>query len=215
MVGYAGSRWDMLDHGGISWWNMLDHGGICWIMAGDAGSWWDIMVEYAGSWLDMLDYGERRWIMVGYAGSWWDMLDNGRIRWIMVGYYGAIYWITVGYTGSWWDTLACDACARARSLADSSETLHYLRKFAFAPFCILPLGSVVCSLFHACCHVACYHSVPLSCAPPLQIFREVKLHSALSHEHVVKLYGAFQEGDQVVLVQEYADCGDLLCLLHR
>uniref|UniRef100_A0A7S3VP34 Protein kinase domain-containing protein n=1 Tax=Dunaliella tertiolecta TaxID=3047 RepID=A0A7S3VP34_DUNTE len=48
-----------------------------------------------------------------------------------------------------------------------------------------------------------------------QIFREVKLHSSLSHEHVIKLYGAFQQADQVVLVQEFANMGDLFTLLHR
>jgi len=48
-----------------------------------------------------------------------------------------------------------------------------------------------------------------------QIFREVKLHSSLSHEHIIKLFGAFQQADQVVLVQEFADAGDLFTLLHR
>lgn len=50
---------------------------------------------------------------------------------------------------------------------------------------------------------------------PVQIFREVHLHSSLSHDHVIKLYGAFQQADQVVLVQEYADAGDLFNLLQR
>eukprot|EP00197_Chlamydomonas_leiostraca_P002925 CAMPEP_0202857414 /NCGR_PEP_ID=MMETSP1391-20130828/360_1 /ASSEMBLY_ACC=CAM_ASM_000867 /TAXON_ID=1034604 /ORGANISM="Chlamydomonas leiostraca, Strain SAG 11-49" /LENGTH=678 /DNA_ID=CAMNT_0049536207 /DNA_START=165 /DNA_END=2201 /DNA_ORIENTATION=- len=48
-----------------------------------------------------------------------------------------------------------------------------------------------------------------------QIFREVKLHSSLSHEHIIRLFGAFQQADQVVLVQEFADAGDLFTLLHR
>lgn len=51
--------------------------------------------------------------------------------------------------------------------------------------------------------------------PTLQIFREVKLHSSLSHEHIIRLFGAFQQADQVVLVQEFADAGDLFTLLHR
>ncbi|KAL6755436.1 kinase-like domain-containing protein [Haematococcus lacustris] len=48
-----------------------------------------------------------------------------------------------------------------------------------------------------------------------QIFREVKLHSGLSHEHIIRLFGAFQQADQVVLVQEFADAGDLFSLLHK
>ena len=53
-----------------------------------------------------------------------------------------------------------------------------------------------------------------ACAHP-QIFREVRVHSSLCHENVIKLYGAFQQGDQVVLVQEYANSGDLFTLLHK
>ncbi|GBF93487.1 aurora protein [Raphidocelis subcapitata] len=48
-----------------------------------------------------------------------------------------------------------------------------------------------------------------------QIFREVALHAALSHENVVAMYAAFQEGDYVILVQEYADGGDLFSLLQK
>ncbi|KAG1671714.1 hypothetical protein FOA52_007506 [Chlamydomonas sp. UWO 241] len=48
-----------------------------------------------------------------------------------------------------------------------------------------------------------------------QIYREVKLHSNLQHENIVTLFAAFKEGDQVVLVQEYAESGDLFMLLHR
>eukprot|EP00798_Chlamydomonas_sp_ICE-L_P009633 gene9633-7547_t len=48
-----------------------------------------------------------------------------------------------------------------------------------------------------------------------QIYREIELHSSLKHEHVIALYGAFQEGSRVVLVQEFAEAGDLFTLLHR
>ena len=41
----------------------------------------------------------------------------------------------------------------------------------------------------------------------------MRLHSSLHHENVVKLYAAFQEGDRVVMVQEYVDGGDLFGLL--
>ena len=43
----------------------------------------------------------------------------------------------------------------------------------------------------------------------------MRLHSSLQHENVVKLYAAFQEGDRVVMVQEYVDGGDLFGLLNR
>jgi hypothetical protein len=48
-----------------------------------------------------------------------------------------------------------------------------------------------------------------------QIYREVRLHSSMQHENVVKLYAAFKEGDRVVMVQEYADGGDLFSLLQK
>ncbi|WIA37831.1 hypothetical protein OEZ86_014687 [Tetradesmus obliquus] len=48
-----------------------------------------------------------------------------------------------------------------------------------------------------------------------QIFREVGLHASLAHEHVVQLSAAFQEGDFVVLVQEYAAGGNLFELLQK
>ncbi|KXZ51018.1 hypothetical protein GPECTOR_14g259 [Gonium pectorale] len=48
-----------------------------------------------------------------------------------------------------------------------------------------------------------------------QIYREVQLHGKLSHQNVIGLYGAFQVDSQVVMVQEFADGGDLFTLLHR
>eukprot|EP00878_Enallax_costatus_P023847 GHUV01025401.1.p1 GENE.GHUV01025401.1~~GHUV01025401.1.p1 ORF type:complete len:365 (+),score=61.91 GHUV01025401.1:110-1204(+) len=48
-----------------------------------------------------------------------------------------------------------------------------------------------------------------------QIFREVGLHAALEHENVVQLSAAFQEGDFVVLVQEYAAGGNLFDMLQK
>ncbi|EFJ46307.1 hypothetical protein VOLCADRAFT_32501, partial [Volvox carteri f. nagariensis] len=45
--------------------------------------------------------------------------------------------------------------------------------------------------------------------------REVQLHGKLAHNNVIGLYGAFQVDSQVVMVQEFADGGDLFTLLHR
>eukprot|EP00201_Polytomella_parva_P001477 CAMPEP_0175087784 /NCGR_PEP_ID=MMETSP0052_2-20121109/30025_1 /TAXON_ID=51329 ORGANISM="Polytomella parva, Strain SAG 63-3" /NCGR_SAMPLE_ID=MMETSP0052_2 /ASSEMBLY_ACC=CAM_ASM_000194 /LENGTH=633 /DNA_ID=CAMNT_0016360173 /DNA_START=323 /DNA_END=2224 /DNA_ORIENTATION=+ len=47
-----------------------------------------------------------------------------------------------------------------------------------------------------------------------QIYREVRLHSSLTHPNVINLYVAFQQDNQVVLVQEFADGSDLFTLLH-
>eukprot|EP00198_Chlamydomonas_reinhardtii_P002274 XP_001691610.1 WNK protein kinase [Chlamydomonas reinhardtii] len=41
-----------------------------------------------------------------------------------------------------------------------------------------------------------------------------KLHGKLAHGNVIGLYGAFQVDSQVVMVQEFADGGDLFTLLH-
>ncbi|KAG2449221.1 hypothetical protein HYH02_005968 [Chlamydomonas schloesseri] len=46
------------------------------------------------------------------------------------------------------------------------------------------------------------------------IKREIELHVQLVHPHVIQLYGAFLDGDRIVLVQEYAARGDLLHLLR-
>jgi aurora kinase len=47
------------------------------------------------------------------------------------------------------------------------------------------------------------------------VYREIRLHSSLAHQHIIQLYCAFQEGNDVVMVQEYAEGGDLYRLLHR
>ncbi|KAL6762355.1 kinase-like domain-containing protein [Haematococcus lacustris] len=48
-----------------------------------------------------------------------------------------------------------------------------------------------------------------------QIYREVNVHAQLRHANIVLLLAAFQEGDKVVMVQEYADGCDLFTLLHK
>ncbi|GIL86239.1 hypothetical protein Vretimale_13767 [Volvox reticuliferus] len=46
--------------------------------------------------------------------------------------------------------------------------------------------------------------------------REIEIHIQLLHRHVVRLYAAFMdEGDRVVLVQEYATHGDLYNVVQR
>ncbi|KXZ43316.1 hypothetical protein GPECTOR_94g638 [Gonium pectorale] len=60
-----------------------------------------------------------------------------------------------------------------------------------------------------------YHLMSVCDLYKYQIYREVRVHSNLSHENIVHLYAAFQEGDKVILVQEYADGADLFTLLHK
>lgn len=48
-----------------------------------------------------------------------------------------------------------------------------------------------------------------------QIYREIRLHSFVSHTNIIGLYGAFHEQGKVVMVQEMADSGDLFQLFNR
>ena len=48
-----------------------------------------------------------------------------------------------------------------------------------------------------------------------QVEREIRIHLALEHEQIIKLYCAFEDEKNVYLVQEYAGCGDLFGELRR
>lgn len=48
-----------------------------------------------------------------------------------------------------------------------------------------------------------------------QVEREIRIHSQLDHPNIIKLYGAFEDGKHVYLVQEYAAGGDLYQELKR
>ena len=37
-----------------------------------------------------------------------------------------------------------------------------------------------------------------------QVAREIQIHSGVEHEHIIRLYGAFEDGKHVYLVQEFA-----------
>ncbi|GAX76664.1 hypothetical protein CEUSTIGMA_g4110.t1 [Chlamydomonas eustigma] len=60
-----------------------------------------------------------------------------------------------------------------------------------------------------------YHMENLCELNHFQVYREVRVHSSLQHQNIIHLYAAFQEDNDVVLVQEYAEGGDLYKLLHR
>lgn len=58
----------------------------------------------------------------------------------------------------------------------------------------------------------------LSQLPELQrlhLFREIKLHSGLTHPNIIAFYAAFMEGDNVFIIEEFADGGDLLSLMFK
>ncbi|PNH05299.1 Aurora kinase A, partial [Tetrabaena socialis] len=58
----------------------------------------------------------------------------------------------------------------------------------------------------------------LSQLPELQrlhLFREIKLHAMLNHENIIGFYAAFMEGENVFIIEEFADGGDLLGLLFK
>ncbi|MEW5308859.1 MAG: hypothetical protein WDW38_000786 [Sanguina aurantia] len=60
-----------------------------------------------------------------------------------------------------------------------------------------------------------YHMENLCELNHYQVFREVRVHSTLQHQNIISLFCAFQEANDVVLVQEYAEGGDLYRLLHK
>ncbi|EFJ45821.1 hypothetical protein VOLCADRAFT_93937 [Volvox carteri f. nagariensis] len=49
----------------------------------------------------------------------------------------------------------------------------------------------------------------------LHLFREIKLHAMLDHVNIIAFYAAFMEGDNVFIIEEFADGGDLLGLLFK
>ncbi|GAX80075.1 hypothetical protein CEUSTIGMA_g7513.t1 [Chlamydomonas eustigma] len=60
-----------------------------------------------------------------------------------------------------------------------------------------------------------YHPDLLHEISRYQLLREARLHVTLMHPNIIRMYAAFKQADGVVLVQEYADGGDLLQLLVR
>lgn len=60
-----------------------------------------------------------------------------------------------------------------------------------------------------------YHWFELSPINMEQVQREVTLHSNVHHPNAIPLYGAFADGNNVVLVMEYAIGGDVYKRLHR
>ena len=39
---------------------------------------------------------------------------------------------------------------------------------------------------------------------PLQVEREIRIHSQLNHKNIIRLYAAFEDSDNVYLAQEFA-----------
>jgi serine/threonine protein kinase len=49
----------------------------------------------------------------------------------------------------------------------------------------------------------------------VQLVREIKIQSFLSHPNIVKLYTFFADHKHIYLVQELCSSGQLYCLLKR
>jgi len=60
-----------------------------------------------------------------------------------------------------------------------------------------------------------YHMQNLCELNHYQVFREVRVHASLQHQNIITIYCTFQEGNDIVLVQEYAEGGDLYRLLYK
>ena len=61
-----------------------------------------------------------------------------------------------------------------------------------------------------------YNSMsPTMCHCRYQVEREIRIHIALEHEHIIKLYSAFEDEKNVYMVQEFAGSGDLFEELRR
>ncbi len=46
-----------------------------------------------------------------------------------------------------------------------------------------------------------------------QVAREIQIHSTLHHEHIIALYGSFEDAKHVYLVQEFAVGAALFCIV--
>jgi serine/threonine protein kinase len=57
--------------------------------------------------------------------------------------------------------------------------------------------------------VKMYHKDRMSGMNVRQVAREIEIHASLLHPHIIRLYAAFEDGDGIYLVQEYAAQGVL------
>ncbi|KAI3438488.1 hypothetical protein D9Q98_000916 [Chlorella vulgaris] len=60
-----------------------------------------------------------------------------------------------------------------------------------------------------------YHKDRMNAMNVKQVTREINIHASLLHPNVVRLFAAFEDGDGIYLVQEYASRGDLYVELSR
>eukprot|EP00892_Ulva_mutabilis_P010833 jgi/Ulvmu1/8121/UM040_0016.1 len=60
-----------------------------------------------------------------------------------------------------------------------------------------------------------YDLLRLSPLTKYQLEREIRLHSKVSHKHIIGLRAAFSQTDFAILVQDYAENGDLYSYMHK
>lgn len=77
-------------------------------------------------------------------------------------------------------------------------------------------------IFKALCKVSnrlvalkVYDLTALDTLGQCQVIREINVHCQLTHPNIIQLHAAFKEGENVVLVQEYAEGGDLFNYMKK
>lgn len=89
------------------------------------------------------------------------------------------------------------------------------------PCTIMQRGQVTDTSIAIACRALHRHPLQIYRTPKLnsissfQLMREVMLHTQLHQPHILLLHAAFEQGDNVVLVEEYAEGGDLFSLIEK
>lgn len=108
--------------------------------------------------------------------------------------------------------------------ASCPSALRLCSPLAYSDFKICKVlgeGAISTVVLSTCTQSGCevalkiYHREKLNSMNLRQINREIHIHAGLSHENIIKLYGAFEDADGIYLVQEYAAGGDLYGELSR
>ena len=69
------------------------------------------------------------------------------------------------------------------------------------------VGELICRVYH--------HHPPCAGAVANEARAEIEFMRGLEHPHIVRLYGAEQEGEEVHIVMEYANGGDVAQLIKK
>ncbi|PNH06396.1 putative spindle assembly checkpoint kinase [Tetrabaena socialis] len=140
----------------------------------------------------------------------WSLKDYAVVEKMYKGYASSVYKAFCKRSGEL-------VCLKAYDMAALCE-LNRFQIYRLVPHCVGYASSVYKAFCKRSGELVCLKAYDMAALCELnrfQIYREVQLHGKLSHQNVIGLYGAFQVDSQVVMVQEFADGGDLFTLLHR